>query len=205
MSELILLNSQTKKTKKKRIGDLGKKRRLVVYGEPGNVIISPLSSLAPASRGRVLNPVVKSGDINVIVGLGVGFISSRVIPRFFDRFLPDALKVGLGRIAIQTASGVGVGILVSKVLKKQNLGRMIIYGSLLNAVINLLDNYIMKGTLSAEGLSTLEQLPENQYEGQVNQLPEENIVEQLPEENVIEQLPEEEIVSEITEEENIIS
>lgn len=197
MSELLLLNPKKKKTSSKK-KTLGKKHRLVAFGEVGNIMISPKSRLAPKSRGRILNPVIAKNDLNYVLGLSLGFAGSRIIPRLIDKNLPDNLKVGFGRIVVQTASGVGLSLIVGSLFKKRDLGKLILYGTLINTAINIIDNYIFKGMLSAEGLSTLQELPE---ENVVQQLPEENAVQQLPEENIVEQLPEENLVEDLSQQE----
>lgn len=161
MSELLLLNPKKRKRSIKKAG-MGKKHRLVGYGSVGNIIISPRSKLAPKSRGRVLNPLVKTNELNTILGISSGFVVSRVVPRFFQNNLPPNLQTGLGKIAVQSATGLAVSFIVSNVLKKKEFGKLMMYGTLLNAAISLIDNYILKGQLSAEGLSVLSdyELPE---------------------------------------------
>lgn len=191
LEELLLLNPKRKKAKAE-----GGKHRLTVYGTVGRLVISPRSRLAPRSRGRVLNPIVKMSDVTAIAGIGAGIVASRLVPKLIEQNLPDNLKVGMGKVAVQTASGLVVSFIVGNVLKRKDLGRLMLYGTLVNTAISLVDNFVLKGLLSAEELATLQQLPEEQI---VQQLPEEEqVVQQLPEqEEVIQQLPEEQYAEEI--------
>lgn len=199
MSELLLLNP--KKSKKSSSRKKPKKHRMVVYGTVGNVMISPKSILAPKSRGRIINPVVKYNDINAVLGISAGFVASRIVPKFFEQNLPSQLQVGLGKIAVQTATGLGISFVVGNVLKKKEFGKLMLYGTLLNTAISLIDNYILKGQLSAEGLSTLmdttEQeanLKEGENEITISENPEDEIVSNTDEADLIDLSDEQPII-----------
>lgn len=192
LEELLMLNPRRRV---RRI--TGGRHRLTVYGTEGRVVISPKSRLAPRSRGRVLNPIVRMSDVSAVVGIGAGIVASRLVPKLIEQNLPDNLKVGIGKVAVQTASGLVVSFVVGNVLKRKDLGKLMLYGTLVNTAISLVDNFVLKGLLSAEELATLQQLPEQ--EQVVQQLPEqEQVVQQLPEqEEVVQQLPEEQYAEEI--------
>jgi len=140
----------------------GKIHALTVYRRGSGYQVARHSRLVRKYRGRIINPIIPSrGELMTVAGIAGGFVASRYLPRMFDRFLPPMLNTGLGKVGVQTATGLGVSWLVGNVLKQRQLSANIATGTLLNAAVSLVDMYILKGVLAEEGIAALaESVPE---------------------------------------------
>ena len=145
-----------------KITRYGKMHSLTVYKRKRGYQIAKHSRLVRRSRGALINPFIPSrSELMTVVGIAGGFVASRYLPRMFDRFLPPVFATGLGKVGVQTATGIGVSWLVGNVLKQRPLAANILTGALLNAAVSLVDMYLLKGVLAEEGIATLaETVPE---------------------------------------------
>jgi hypothetical protein len=154
--------ARRKGSRKGKVTQYGKIHSLTVYRRGSGYQVARHSRLVRNYRGRIINPIIPSrGELMTVAGITGGFVASRYLPRMFDRFLPPMLNTGLGKVAVQTATGLGVSWLVGNMLKQRELGSNIATGTLLNAAVSLVDMYILKGVLAEEGIAALaENVPE---------------------------------------------
>jgi len=130
------------------------KHALTVFGRKGRVRVSKRSKLVKRSRGRMLNPSGILGRIPPmmdIIYLAGGGIITRFIPTLLP--IPVKLKTGLGRIAVQGVSAIGLGYIIGKVFKQERIGRLVLMGGLVSTAITIIDSYILKGRLAEGDLS----------------------------------------------------
>lgn len=147
---------------KSKLTKYGKPHSLTVYRSIGGMRVSRRARLVSRYRGRLINPLIPSrGELMTVAGIAGGFVASRYLPRLFEKMLPPMFATGLPKVAVQTATGLGLSYVVSNVVRNRELGANIATGALLNAAITLIDMYLLKGVLSEEGISALaEQVPE---------------------------------------------
>lgn len=144
MGELLLVNPRKKKSssksvavaaprkrRKKRMAIAAPIRRLVKRARKSRVARSVkrgFKRVAGTSGAITLSNVTKNAIIPGVVGaagaFGVDMIEARAT------FLPLSLRSGIARHATRAAIGIGLGMLVGKVLKKPEIGNQLARGAI---------------------------------------------------------------------------
>jgi hypothetical protein len=121
-----------------------RKHRLAGFGSRGSIMVSPLSRLAPHSRGMRLNPFInldiKETGIDLVSAL-VGFTGVKLIPQYVLPMLGQT-NDGYMKYVGQAGTAVILYMVTDKVLKKPRVAKMILIGSLLGIATELLSTVL---------------------------------------------------------------
>jgi len=124
-------------------------------------------SLLEARRRRratllgVSDAIIPKLDLTNILSLSLGAVATIYVPKALDNVpqVPDFLKTDVGKIITRLGVGVVGNLVISKLLKKPEMGKQFFIGSLVITGLGVIDKYILGGKIGlADGYSSVASL-----------------------------------------------
>jgi hypothetical protein len=109
----------------------------------------------------VSDAIIPKLDLTNILSLSLGAVATIYVPKALDNVpqVPDFLKTDVGKIITRLGVGVVGNLVLSKLLKKPEMGKQFFIGSLVITGLGVIDKYILGGKIGlADGYSSVASL-----------------------------------------------
>lgn len=97
-------------------------------------------------------------DVTNILSLSAGVVATIYVPKMLEPIpqVPAFLKTDIGKIATRVGVGIIGNLVISKLLKRPDLGKQFFIGSIIVTGLGVIDKYVLGGKIGlAEGSSPI--------------------------------------------------
>jgi len=102
--------------------------------------------------------VIPRLDITSLLSLSAGVVATIYVPKMLEPIpqVPAFLKTDIGKIATRVGVGIIGNLVISKLLKRPDLGKQFFIGSIIVTGLGVIDKYVLGGKIGlAEGSSPI--------------------------------------------------